>query len=462
MRVVWSFGLIVSILASQAMAQVSARWYDLYNAQGYETLFANWLLDGQGNLYVLATLHQPNGSDGLALLRYTLQGARQSVEPFGLNDPYQEVGFALYLRPDNTLYILAHVREPVTAVGADPNVGTILYQYPNLAMPFFTASGIPIDSFMFPNVAGRDIFLWASNPPAFGRLDGGTVAYDSLPVFERVLGLSGNWRNQIAVVSGWRGSAAGRTATYAFGSATGLPQAVRTLDGPFGFVAEAFPVSSDNFIVLWGTGDQSQLLMHGPDGIEAETLSMRTSYGTNDTLYVYILGHNEDGSAFLVRIEPNSQTRLWTHTFPQFRVSAWAVDPEGRAHLLGTDADGFALWRFEPDGRAQRLTFELPGRQEFWFYDPPRLIPLNRGLWLIGSSAFRRDPIHEQYEPFHSFVGVFAQRGDTNGDGCVDDIDLLTVLFSYGGNTPEADVNGDGIVNDADLLEVLSNFAAGC
>jgi hypothetical protein len=57
---------------------------------------------------------------------------------------------------------------------------------------------------------------------------------------------------------------------------------------------------------------------------------------------------------------------------------------------------------------------------------------------------------------------MFAQRGDTNSDGCVDDIDLLVVLFSCGGDNPDADVNGDGIVNDADLLEVLSNFAVGC
>jgi len=54
--------------------------------------------------------------------------------------------------------------------------------------------------------------------------------------------------------------------------------------------------------------------------------------------------------------------------------------------------------------------------------------------------------------------------GDVNGDGCVDDIDLLAVLFafgSYGTNLPE-DLNGDGTVDDADLLEVLFNFGSGC
>jgi hypothetical protein len=52
---------------------------------------------------------------------------------------------------------------------------------------------------------------------------------------------------------------------------------------------------------------------------------------------------------------------------------------------------------------------------------------------------------------------------DVNGDGCVDDADLLLVLFNFGStaSTP-ADITGDGIVDDADLLLVLFNFGRGC
>jgi len=52
---------------------------------------------------------------------------------------------------------------------------------------------------------------------------------------------------------------------------------------------------------------------------------------------------------------------------------------------------------------------------------------------------------------------------DIDGNGCVDDADLLTVLFNFGatGANP-ADVNRDGTVDDADLLEVLFNFGDGC
>jgi hypothetical protein len=54
--------------------------------------------------------------------------------------------------------------------------------------------------------------------------------------------------------------------------------------------------------------------------------------------------------------------------------------------------------------------------------------------------------------------------GDVNGDGCVDDADLLAVLFAFGqtGSGLPEDVNGDGVVDDADLLTVLFAFGQGC
>jgi hypothetical protein len=56
----------------------------------------------------------------------------------------------------------------------------------------------------------------------------------------------------------------------------------------------------------------------------------------------------------------------------------------------------------------------------------------------------------------------FQTLGDVNGDDCIDDADLLTVLFNFGGSDPNADLSGDGTVDDADLLIVLFNFGAGC
>jgi hypothetical protein len=59
---------------------------------------------------------------------------------------------------------------------------------------------------------------------------------------------------------------------------------------------------------------------------------------------------------------------------------------------------------------------------------------------------------------------IWRTPGDVNGDGCVNDADLLAVLFAFGCSTGcgVEDINGDGVVDDADLLEVLFNFGSGC
>jgi hypothetical protein len=54
--------------------------------------------------------------------------------------------------------------------------------------------------------------------------------------------------------------------------------------------------------------------------------------------------------------------------------------------------------------------------------------------------------------------------GDVNYSGCVDDADLLIVLFAFGsvGQDLAEDLNDDGGVDDVDLLLVLFNFGNGC
>jgi hypothetical protein len=62
-------------------------------------------------------------------------------------------------------------------------------------------------------------------------------------------------------------------------------------------------------------------------------------------------------------------------------------------------------------------------------------------------------------------LGIFLPlSGDVNGDGCVDDADLLAVLFAFGntGSGLMEDVTGDHNVDDADLLMVLFSFGEGC
>jgi len=77
-----------------------------------------------------------------------------------------------------------------------------------------------------------------------------------------------------------------------------------------------------------------------------------------------------------------------------------------------------------------------------------------------GYNASRR-----RQEAFLLELPCAPHSGDVNMDGCVDDADLLQVLFSFGqtgGNLGRVDVNCDNVVDDADLLTVLFSFGVGC
>jgi hypothetical protein len=92
-----------------------------------------------------------------------------------------------------------------------------------------------------------------------------------------------------------------------------------------------------------------------------------------------------------------------------------------------------------------------------------------------ATGGFRRVEVDPDTLPCIAFevqylsdrVRLVAQVGgnpDTNGDGCVDDADLLAVLFAFGqtGSNFAEDINCDEVVDDADLLSVLFAFGSGC
>ncbi len=62
------------------------------------------------------------------------------------------------------------------------------------------------------------------------------------------------------------------------------------------------------------------------------------------------------------------------------------------------------------------------------------------------------------------FVILPSFNADVNRDGCVDDTDLLAVLFDFGatGGCMPTDINGNGSVGDEDLLILLFEFGTGC
>lgn len=79
------------------------------------------------------------------------------------------------------------------------------------------------------------------------------------------------------------------------------------------------------------------------------------------------------------------------------------------------------------------------------------------GVWYVSGAA----GINETQAEAYLWV---LRPGDTNGDGCIDDSDLLAILLHYGesGCALPQDTNNDGQVDDADLLIVLLSYGNGC
>lgn len=92
-------------------------------------------------------------------------------------------------------------------------------------------------------------------------------------------------------------------------------------------------------------------------------------------------------------------------------------------------------------------------------FDTASAISAN-GRYIVGWGAMDA----HGYSPAGFLLDIgFLVRTDVDGNGCVDDADLLAVLFAFGSQgASDADINQDGIVDDADLLLVLFNFGFGC
>jgi hypothetical protein len=120
--------------------------------------------------------------------------------------------------------------------------------------------------------------------------------------------------------------------------------------------------------------------------------------------------------------------------------------PQGVSLLARVDASGQFLWRLPSDIEYDALFAESDG-----------------SLLTAGSLVFEGQGFPTPY--YRRIVAVrYAPNGDLDGNGCVDDADLLGVLFAFGqqGADLAADLNGDALVDDADLLQVLFAFGEGC
>ncbi len=150
-------------------------------------------------------------------------------------------------------------------------------------------------------------------------------------------------------------------------------------------------------------------------------------------------------------------------------------------------------YRYELEIKRNGQPFDSRSHEErvswSWYEDASTkdLPPLNGsysiplGLAQMGSRysiTLKVRLVHDgYYDNFYAYAGsvslfertytaefLVSVPADIDNSGCVDDADLLAVLFAFGssGSDLPEDVDGNGIVDDADLLTVLFDFGLGC
>jgi hypothetical protein len=169
-----------------------------------------------------------------------------------------------------------------------------------------------------------------------------------------------------------------------------------------------------------------------------------------------------------------------TITLQEIPTSAVSIDA---SQALGISADGNTivgyrntLAGFPPRTVSRAARWRKTGSG--WVYENLNQVYSNLlrdGSVLLVANAVSPDGRHivgwgyngtrRRQEAFLLSLPCASHQGDVNMDGCVDDADLLAILFAFGStgsNVGRADINCDGVVDEADLLTVLFNFGSGC
>lgn len=215
------------------------------------------------------------------------------------------------------------------------------------------------------------------------------------------------------------------------------PLASRTLLGSYFHSNPAYPVA------LYVNWDLNHL-----------HIAIRTPFVSPRPLRLYLHTDNDNDGLFHgtdnYRLTLNSMTqRLELQEMFDANVS-----PPHDHHVYAINEP--IQTRFTLDGSQTTYRIAIPRNAAYGL----ELRPWEQiGVWLVF------DHWGQMIEPTVYFRFTLTPLpGDVDHNGCVDDADLLAVLFAFGrtGASPPEDMNRDGRVDDADLLLVLFNFGRGC
>ena len=255
-------------------------------------------------------------------------------------------------------------------------------------------------------------FRWTAGG---GMQDLGTLGGNS-----RAYGVSGDG----SVVVGWAHSTANRQRAFRWTAGGGM-QDLGTLGGTWSY---ASGVSEDGSVVVgWAhnaANQQRAFRWTAGGGMQ----DLGTLGGSVSRAY----GVSGDGSV----------------------VVGWAYNAAGQVRAF----------RWTPDGGMEdlnrtyaRLLTGMSVISEAYAISPD-------GRYIVGYGYNAATGLSEAFL-LDTLPSCTAHNGDVDNNRCVDDADLLAVLFAFGSTGNDlgrVDVNCDKAVDDADLLQVLFNFGSGC
>jgi len=240
---------------------------------------------------------------------------------------------------------------------------------------------------------------------------------------------------------------------------------------------------------MWGVSDDgSKLLLY------TRSLRAKVWYRSSNTL-VTLLPYQNDPYTLGFKLTPDGKVvvgtsgsiyNIWTGVGNNYRAAMWREDNS---------------WQVEPLanlGGQRGIAYDIKGNTIVGFVSTPS--GENRAVrWRLSTATTQVEDLNQTYgallssgsrlriafgasynERFIVGVGYNAatgreeaflldtrvcNRADVDGNGCIDDADLLQVLFAFGATDIDfwrEDINCDGVVDDADLLQVLFGFGSGC
>jgi len=276
-----------------------------------------------------------------------------------------------------------------------------------------------------------------------------------------------------SVVVGWAETATSPARAFRW-TPTGVAQDIGTLGGR---EAWAFGVSADGQAIVGMAQDTTgryRAFRWTPTG-RMQNLGVLPGYERSSAFAV-----SADGAVVVGTVARNNGGNWQHHAFRW--TQAGGMQNLGtlggvNSYATGVSGDGSIVVGYAEDANRQYRAFrwtQARGMEDLnrtYAYLIPAGSALTvawaispNGRYIVGSGF---NASMQRWEAFllDTAPSCTAHNGDVDNNRCIDDADLLAVLFAFGeagSALGRRDVNCDGRVDDADLLTVLFNFGSGC